>query len=93
MYRIFFGHRSLDICEMDNKDLRNPNAVVLCGMAAILSRISLAAFFVKVRAMTVFGFAPWARMFAILQVRTLVFPLPAPAIISEGPSIHLTASS
>jgi len=33
MYRIFFGHRSLDICEMDNKDLRNPNAVVLCGMS------------------------------------------------------------
>lgn len=30
-YRIFFGYRSLDICEMDNRDLRGPNAVVLCG--------------------------------------------------------------
>ena len=60
-------------------------------MPAILSFISLAAFLVKVNAMTLEGSPPLARIHAILLVSTLVFPEPAPATISAGPSMSLTA--
>ncbi len=59
--------------------------------AAILSRISPAALLVNVSARISSGFTPWAIRFAILQVRTLVFPLPAPAMIRHGPSMFSTA--
>ena len=60
---------------------------------AILSFISAAALFVKVSANISLGAAPFSIILAILQVRTLVFPDPAPAIIKEGPSMPLTAAS
>jgi len=60
-------------------------------MPAIRSFISPAAFLVKVRARTLDGSVPPLRIYAILLVRTLVFPEPAPATISTGPSVQLTA--
>ena len=58
---------------------------------AILSFISVAAFFVKVKARIRSGSPPCSRMYAILLVRTLVLPEPAPATMSTGPSTQLTA--
>ena len=58
---------------------------------AILSFISVAAFFVKVKASILDGSTPFDKAKAILLVKTLVFPDPAPATISTGPSISLTA--
>ena len=58
---------------------------------AILSFISEAAFLVNVRASILSGSQPFSSMYAILLVSTLVFPEPAPATISTGPSIQLTA--
>ena len=58
---------------------------------AILSFISPAAFLVKVRARILPGSTSFASRSAILLVRTLVFPEPAPATISTGPSVQLTA--
>src|SRR5919108_5726941 len=57
------------------------------------SRISPAALFVNVIARISGGFAPTARRrCAIRYVRTRVFPEPAPAITSSGPSVASTAS-
>ena len=60
--------------------------------SATRSFISPAAFLVKVRASTWPGLQSPSRMCATRQVSTLVFPLPAPAMISEGPSVHSTAA-
>ena len=55
--------------------------------------ISLAARFVKVIARTSFGFTPIARIsWTIRCVSTRVFPEPAPATTSTGPSGAVTAS-
>ena len=52
------------------------------------SRISAAALFVNVIARISVGFAPTAASrCAIRRVRTRVFPEPAPAITSSGPSV------
>lgn len=59
----------------------------------ILSFISAAAFFVKVNASILSGEQPFASAYAILPVRTLVLPAPAPATISTGPSMLVTALS
>ena len=57
------------------------------------SFISPAALFVKVIARISFGFTPHAaRRCATRYVRTRVFPDPAPAITSSGPSVVRTAS-
>src|SRR5437868_2126248 len=57
------------------------------------SRISPAALFVNVIARISGGFAPTAfRRCATRCVRTRVFPDPAPAITSTGPSVVRTAS-
>ena len=56
--------------------------------------ISAAALFVNVIAMISFGFAPAPRIrWTIRWVRTRVFPEPAPATTSTGPSMASTASS
>src|SRR2546423_4811875 len=56
-------------------------------------RISPAALFVNVIARTSFGFTPQALIrCAARWVRTRVFPEPAPAITSSGPSVVSTAS-
>ena len=60
-------------------------------MREILSFISDAAFLVNVNAITLEGSTPFSRIQAILPVRTLVFPEPAPATMSTGPSVHSTA--
>ena len=62
-------------------------------IAAMRSFISPAAFLVKVRARMRSGGTPRDIKYAIREVRTRVFPEPAPAIISSGPSVHLTAAS
>ena len=59
---------------------------------ATLSFISPAAFRVNVRAMTSLGLQSPSSMCATLQVSTLVLPDPAPAMMSEGPSVQRTAS-
>ena len=57
------------------------------------SFISPAALFVNVIARISFGFTPCvARRCATRCVRTRVFPEPAPAITSSGPSVVRTAS-
>lgn len=62
-------------------------------MAVILSFISFAALFVKVTASISCGLAAEVLINqAILYVRVLVFPLPAPAKISIGLSLLKTAS-
>ena len=61
-------------------------------MDAMRSFISLAALLVKVRAMMEDGSTPDSIRHAIFHVSTRVFPDPAPAIIIEAPSAHLTAS-
>ena len=48
-------------------------------------------FFVKVSARILSGSHPCSRILAILHVSTLVFPEPAPATISTGPSTQATA--
>ena len=53
--------------------------------------ISFAAFLVKVSARISEGAAPQAIALAILQVRTRVFPAPAPAMMRHGPSMLRTA--
>ena len=59
----------------------------------ILSFISFAALFVKVIARISQGSAFFSPIiYAILCVKTLVFPLPAPAITKTGPSVFTTAS-
>ena len=61
--------------------------------ASTLSRISPAALLVKVMAMIFHGFTCFSSIkCAILYVKTLVFPEPAPAITREGPSECRTAS-
>src|SRR5215211_5585182 len=61
---------------------------------ATRSFISPAALLVKVIARTSSGAAsPWSRMKATRCVSTRVFPLPAPARMSSGPSVCSTASS
>ena len=60
-------------------------------IAAILSFISPAAFLVKVSASILVGSVSSASRSAILLVRTLVFPEPAPATMSTGPRVQLTA--
>ena len=62
-------------------------------IAAMRSFISPAAFLVKVRARMRSGGTPSSIKYAIREVRTLVLPEPAPAIISSGPSVHFTAAS
>ena len=52
-----------------------------------LSVISLAALLVNVIANMLYGLIPFSIRFAILFVNTLVFPEPAPAKTSIGPSI------
>src|SRR3954449_6515063 len=60
---------------------------------ATRSRISPAALFVNVIARISFGFTPCARSrWATRWVSTRVFPEPAPAITSSGPSVVRTAS-
>src|SRR3954470_4203262 len=60
---------------------------------ATRSRISAAALFVNVIARISGGFAPIAfSRCAIRRVSTRVFPEPAPAITSTGPSVVRTAS-
>ena len=61
-------------------------------MLIILSRISSAAFFVKVKARIRSGRTPWDISRAIRVVSTLVFPEPAPATMSIGPSVCCAAS-
>src|SRR5437868_11982707 len=57
------------------------------------SRISAAALFVNVIARISGGFAPTAASrCAMRRVNTRVFPEPAPAITSSGPSVVRTAS-
>ena len=57
---------------------------------AILSFISFAALFVNVIANMSQGFTPFSCIrYAILCVKTFVFPLPAPAITRHGPSYCL----
>ena len=60
---------------------------------ATLSLISLAALFVKVIAKILHdGTCDSSIKYAILEVTTLVLPLPAPAKISKGPSVAKRAS-
>ena len=60
---------------------------------AIRSFISDAAFLVKVNARILAGSQSFcSRIYAILLVKTLVLPDPAPATISTGPSTQLTAA-
>ena len=47
---------------------------------------------IEVIAKILVGSTPFSTKLAILVVNTLVFPLPAPAITSKGPSINSTAS-
>ena len=61
-------------------------------MSAILSFISEAAFLVNVNARIRDGSHPFERIYAILLVKTLVFPDPAPATRRPGPSTQLTAA-
>ena len=57
------------------------------------SAISAAAFSVNVRARISSGRARFVAMrCAIRRVRTVVFPVPAPAMMSSGPSPWTTAS-
>ena len=60
---------------------------------AIRSFISPAAFFVKVSARIRSGSTPFSIKYAMREVSTRVLPEPAPATISMGPSIHVTALS
>jgi hypothetical protein len=61
-------------------------------MDAILSRISAAALFVKVRPRIAEGEICLSLMrWAMRIVKTLVFPLPAPARIKTRPSVVETA--
>ena len=62
-------------------------------MPARRSRISFAALFVKVTASTCAGSTPCASRYATRMVITRVFPVPAPARISSGPSVVRTAIS
>ena len=62
------------------------------SMAMIRERISSAAFFVKVSARILSGGTPRDISSAIRAVSTLVLPLPAPATMSIGPSVEVTAS-
>ena len=58
-----------------------------------LSDITFAALFVNVMARMLDGEIPRTPiMYAIRCVIVMVFPLPAPAMISKGPSMLLTAS-
>ena len=56
-----------------------------------LACISFAALFVKVTAKTSFGLAPEEIKLAILEVKTLVFPEPAPAKTKIVPFFSVTA--
>src|SRR3972149_7705105 len=59
-----------------------------------LSSISRAAFSVKVRAKISSGLASLERIkYFILSVMTVVFPVPAPAIIRRGPLPYFIAAS
>ena len=58
---------------------------------SILSFISFAALFVNVIAIIFQGLTPFSIRLATLTVRAPVFPLPAPASISTGPSVVSTA--
>ncbi len=60
-------------------------------MAATRSFISVAAFLVKVRARIRSAGTPFSIRYAIREVRTRVFPDPAPATMRTGPSTHVTA--
>ena len=60
---------------------------------ATRARISPAALFVKVIARTFEGSMPFASMCAMRTVITRVFPVPAPASTSSGPSSVATASA
>ncbi len=63
------------------------------SMVVRRSRISPAALFVNVIARISFGFTPTAVIrCATRWVSTRVFPEPAPAITSSGPSVCRTAS-
>ena len=57
------------------------------------SSISLAALLVKVRARIWLWGMPLSSMWAMRYVMTLVLPLPAPAMMSSGPSVVVTASN
>ena len=60
---------------------------------SVRSRISLAALFVNVIAIILYGDTPHSlTRYAILYVSTRVLPLPAPAKIKTGPSVVTTAS-
>ena len=60
--------------------------------ASILVRISSAAFLVNVRArIRIFSLGVSRKSLAILQVKTRVFPDPAPAKTSNGESPQLAA--
>ncbi len=63
------------------------------SIAVRRSRISPAALFVNVIARISFGFTPIAEVRCATRcVSTRVFPEPAPAITSSGPSVCRTAS-
>ena len=54
--------------------------------------ISFAALLVNVTARIFCGLTPFCIKYAIREVRTFVFPLPAPASINSGPAVVCTAS-
>ena len=56
-------------------------------IAATRSRISAAALFVKVMPAICSGGMPFSIMYAMRDVMTRVFPVPAPARTRSGPSI------
>ena len=67
-------------------------ALLSPAIAFILWRISFAALFVKVSARMFHGMMPFSSRYATLYVSTRVFPEPAPAITSDGPSQYSTAA-
>ena len=74
-----------------NVPIHTFEAIGVLIKSATLVFISDAALLVNVRARIFQGITPWANKKAILEVKTLVFPEPAPAITSEGPSMYVTA--
>ena len=84
--------RSFALIEWKVPSHGNPVASFLSNLET-LNCISFAALFVKVTAKIWFGNALFFFIIcAILEVRTLVLPDPAPATIKRGPSKHSTAS-
>ena len=61
------------------------------SISLILSLISSAALIVKVLTRILFASNPFSTRYSTFSVKTLVFPVPGPAIIKRGPSIYSTA--